>query len=340
MDPIRARYAGTCTRTGKPYQPGDLIVKTARGWALAQDRKGNLKIAPDFRLCRLPDGAEKQIPLHLPLSCSQCLRADGHDPARLSKEFDFTPYHMLRQDDHIICPRCGRRIEIISQAELDRRKAQAETEIAARYQADLERNLHLRPVQYGWFELSHRLPRPLWDKVAEHFVFWSHDDLDQMDYFDMPGGYYLKGDPAPEGVFLNGAPTSSRSRAEVVEDLLSIRPKNRLAVLIPKWEQEREERGARAERRRQRQARFDALFPCETYADVSPLPDGALTTWAKVEISDRGGSENCLLLDPDGQHLWRFLSGWADMRWYRCGRFPLDRERQEALQWAKEGWIQ
>lgn len=238
MEPIKAKFAGTCARTGQSYPAGALIVKLASGkWALAQTRAGAVKVAPDLRLCRLPDGTERDIPVNLPSYCKTCLEADGHsrDTVKSLAPDVLAQYVRVRNGDEITCQRCGSSVQIIPQAELDQRKRDAEAEIERNIRADMEANLRLVHAGCGFYQLSHRLPDPMWKAVASHFRYWSADDMDEMDYFDMGGGYYLVGgatafDPANLDTYLNGAPPSSMSRAEQVERILNIKPENTLAA--------------------------------------------------------------------------------------------------------------
>jgi hypothetical protein len=351
MEPIKAKFAGVCARTGKRYAAGDLIVKLASGkWALAQTRAGAIKVAPDWRLARMPDGEEKQIPLHLPTYCRACVEADGKTPSQLP-DSERALYEMTRQGDAIICSRCGRTIEIISQAEMDARKAAAAAEREAAYRLEMEQNLHLEPAGYGLWRLSHRIPREMWDSVQEYFVYWSADDLDEFDFFDMPGGYYLRPGAAPEGVLLNSPAGTESSTADAVEEILHIRPENRLAVLIPKWEREAAEAKIVAARRKAFEESYYNLFsraddgeyldcdgkPFQRGAKPCELPAGEWLDWRVG--SSLYGTAYRLLIEGSGAHVWHVSQNGADGDdWGRDNcragigiRYPLTPERQAFL---------
>ena len=99
MEPIRARYAGVCARTGKPYRAGDLIVKLSSGkWAIAQDKAGNTKTAPVqpvWQLCITPNGKEKTLNINALIVCGECWNEDGNE-GKTPSEAEKLPYAFTR----------------------------------------------------------------------------------------------------------------------------------------------------------------------------------------------------------------------------------------------------
>lgn len=316
---IKAKFAGVCSRTGKAYKAGTMIEKWAGGWAIVGDQSPR---ATPTHTVRMDDGTVKQVPASQIPACGKCVKADGIDPKKPPKGFQPETYHMAREGDAFVCHRCGRRFEIITQAEQERQEFE-----------EMQKSLHLRPVGYGFYQLSHRVPASMWERVAEHFTFWSADDMDEMDYFDMPGGYYLLGDPPPTDEPLNGAPSSSMTRAQAVEEALGILPENRLAVLIPMWEQQAKERAEREEERKAKRAEFRRLFE---EGEHTELPQGARQNWESINLRPGASTTTLLLFDPDGIHVWYYFNTWADMDYTITRRHELTPERRELIEWVRE----
>ena len=117
MEPIRARYAGTCARTGKSYAAGALIVQLAnKKWALAQDKKGAVKAASgpppaDYRYLKFSGSAGKikHVNVSLPLYCSEALMADNLLEAAKAGQMpaDMTPYTYKPEGGQWVCRHAG-----------------------------------------------------------------------------------------------------------------------------------------------------------------------------------------------------------------------------------------
>jgi hypothetical protein len=286
MEPIKAKFAGTCSRTGQSYPAGALIVKLSHGkWALAQTRAGAVKVAPDYRLVRLNSGNERQVDINLPSYCKNCVEADGYTRDNLPENLR-PNYARTREGERLVCQRCGSAWEIVSHAEIAERKREEAAEAERKYRADIEANLRLVHTGCGFYQLSHRIPEAMWKSVSQHFQFWSADDMDDMDYFDMPGGYYLLGDPHhfdPTDIetYLNGAPPSSHTRAALVEAILGIKPENTIAVRQERAKSEKEAyQIANTEKKRAIAEDFPLLFRYED-ATEEGYPDPSAEQYQK-----------------------------------------------------------
>src|SRR5579871_791066 len=138
VNPIPAKFPGVCARTGQRYDKGALIVRIAGNkWVMAQDRKGNIKVAPDCRLCRfdgIVETREETIDVNR-------LRA-GHCPCvkqRLSYEVekahtgsdqpDYGPWQAHRwqpQGPDFVCNACGRSVHVFTDVELEAREEETQ----------------------------------------------------------------------------------------------------------------------------------------------------------------------------------------------------------------------
>jgi len=101
-----------------------------------------------------------------------------------------TPYETKIQEGAMVCPKCGKRLEIIKTPE-DFRKEEAEKQ-----RKELE-NLRVVEVNYSWesgiklFALSTRIGPKEWAKVAHLFSFWraTEDEEDDEEWYDDYVGY-------------------------------------------------------------------------------------------------------------------------------------------------------
>jgi hypothetical protein len=303
MDPIRSRYAGTCVRTGNPYKPGDLVVKTMKGWALAQDRKGNVKVAPpepDRRLVRSADGKISETDINRPLYCAHCIEADGKMDQARAGNVDLAAYTLIRTGDDFRHERCGRVTHILSESEV----WSEVTLPSLHFTSDLSLNRKVGPA--------------MWEKIKSFFQYDSYRDLaeihDDMDNFAEARHYESMG---RGGVWSLKRPED----LETVEDLLGILPENRLAVLRVQWADEearvRAEEQAASRLRREREAAKAALFPADQGEYVQVGQDGfdghvrgQRVRWRDGFTIYGGGEEFCL--SEDGASVWHLRNNGGD----------------------------
>jgi hypothetical protein len=238
---MRARYAGTCTRTGKHYAAGAEITKGSRGWELARSSASTTASAapqPDRRHVRRPDGEIREADISRPLYCGACCNAAGIDRNAANTPDDLSPYSYSRQGDDFACPRCGAILHILSEDEI-----WAEVTLPALYVTDD-------------LSLSRRIGPTRWESVKHLFEYTSFADLadlhDQMDNFDLAAQY--EGRKGGEW-FLKGA-----DQIPAVEELLGILPENRWDARHARETAEREaERVAEQIHRAERQRAEEAL---------------------------------------------------------------------------------
>src|SRR6185312_1516226 len=218
---MRARYAGVCSRTGRRYSAGTEIEKSFGGWAIAGS--ASRAAATTMAHVRMSDGAIREVDINRANRCGNHGVRDESAPL------------MERRGDDLVCVECGRTVHILSDAEV-----WSEVKLP---------NLYLRyeetSCSRGRLTLSMKVGDVLWQKIKSYFHYLSAEDLDDMDEFDMPGGWYL----------------NSAANIETVEDLLGILPENRLSVREPRLQAEEAERRREEQDRKAKIAALDAAFP-------------------------------------------------------------------------------
>lgn len=314
---MRAKYAGTCARTGKAYRAGTEIERYGKGWAIVQAARES-----EIRWVRTTQGELRQLPLDRPLRCLQCLEADGKlDAARAGQLSDLTPYTLIRQGSDFVCPAGQHTAHVLSEEEV-----WAEVTLPAlHFTDDLCLNRKVGPDK--------------WEAIKQYFRYLSYADLadwhDQMDNFDEAEKY--EGRRGGEWFVRNA------EDIPVVEDILGILPENRLAVLQGKWaaEAEEEKRAAQeaAEKRRaEEEAKLRLFDPAEgEYVPGSHRLQGTWVKWRDGHDIYGAGTE--FLVEEGGQHVWLVVNNGMDGDdWSRNNvqtggagaighRFPLTPER-------------
>jgi hypothetical protein len=316
MNPIPARRAGVCARTGEPYPAGALIVKGAKGWQIARDRQGNAKVAPppqappDFRVLRKQNGQILEgVNINQSFTCGVCCEEDGVLKAARAGTVDMGPYRMERTGDDFVCAR-SHRIHILTEEEL-----WGEVTLP---------NLHFTEEH----SLNRKVGPSRWEQIKGYFEYVRFHALaeayEDQDDFERAREY--------EG--MSGGDWFLRRGADVpiVEELLGILPHNRLDVLRTRWADEKRQAREEAERRRERAkvraeqfARlFDRAEGAHLWGEDMGLTEGVSLNSGRIPLRLTGttvpigngqtpyGGGQWFVLDADGAHVWHVRNNGMD----------------------------
>ena len=209
---MRAKFPGVCARTGKSYPAGTEIVKGGKGWEAVAAPSAPQADLRYIRTTRNPE--PKTANIAQVAFCACCKERPGFDQSKPETYAECRYVKDGPTDWH--CPACGNALHVLSDDEV-----WAEVTLPG---------LYIQSAGYQMLQLSRRLPAEKWELVKQHFTFWSADDLDQMDCFDMAGGYFLRPGSAPTDEILNSAPSTDGDTIAAVEEALGILPENRFRV--------------------------------------------------------------------------------------------------------------
>ena len=234
--------------------------------------------------------ADQVVSSEQPNYCKQCIDAG---PGRCDFQSVLTTaekaaYAFVKTDGVYTHEPCGRSYTILTPAQIAEMEA-----------AEVRKNLRLLRIN-GMYCLSHRISDTDWRKVAKFFKYWSAADLDDMDVFDMPGGYYLRPGNAPEGVILNSPPGASLTTIQVVEELLDILPENRVGAVVNKQTATQREEIADSQRRE-----FFQLFATDIAENWDSEPGDTPCFKVNVPIL---GTDPWLMVSMDRTKIWKMNS--------------------------------
>jgi hypothetical protein len=123
---MRARFGGTCARTGRNYKAGAEIIKGASGWELAGSASSAYGEYVTIRLDAAEPGGEPVQTggyTNQPIVCVCCKKLPGFDK---DKPETYSQCVFVRTGNDLLCPNCGRKGKIVTKDDI-RREAAAQT---------------------------------------------------------------------------------------------------------------------------------------------------------------------------------------------------------------------
>lgn len=108
---FRAKYPGTCAKTGQRYSAGTLIEKAGKGYQIVAGAH-----VANFRRVRLApvppatEPVERTMDINRPIYCSCCKSRPGFDEKDAATYADCA---FAREGNKLTCPQCGRTGEIL-----------------------------------------------------------------------------------------------------------------------------------------------------------------------------------------------------------------------------------
>lgn len=289
MQPIKAKFAGRCARTGTSCAAGALIEKTGNGkWALAAGAT-SASTRTETKIRSVANGALRIVDLaKAPLVCGACVENDSSYDKAKSRDFSYrADVQLQREGDAFVCPTCGETKAVVADSHVE-------------FESAILPKLYF----HANGELSAKVGPDAWAKIKQFFSYTSYAGLaesyEEQDMFELADKY--DGMSGGEWTLKNLRDMSK------VEDILGILPENRRAQVAKREEIEAARKAADAEVariEREEKARLDAIERERKGAEFEAFKAenlaGLVQTYTRIQGVEWGGT---VTFDKDTPGTW------------------------------------